>query len=123
MRVAKAINYLLSSAHWPAFTRFLADGRISLTNNAAERASAAWRLTEDMDLCGIEHGIDCAAFMYSLIVTPRCTTSTHKPDYPAQRHPACRICCHGTGHQHSNPARPDHSLRQVLAVRGPGRHR
>ena len=34
--VAKAIDYMLT--RWPAFTRFLEDGRICLTNNAAERA-------------------------------------------------------------------------------------
>ena len=33
---AKAINYLLN--RWAAFTRFLDDGRVCLTNNAAERA-------------------------------------------------------------------------------------
>ena len=33
---AKAIDYLLK--RWPAFTRFLDDGRICLSNNAAERA-------------------------------------------------------------------------------------
>ena len=33
---AKAIDYILK--RWPAFTRFLDDGRICLTNNAAERA-------------------------------------------------------------------------------------
>jgi transposase len=34
--VAKAIDYLLR--RWPAFTRFLDDGRICISNNAAERA-------------------------------------------------------------------------------------
>src|SRR5437660_6975561 len=34
--IAKAIDYMLK--RWPAFTRFLEDGRICLTNNAAERA-------------------------------------------------------------------------------------
>ena len=34
--VAKAIRYLLT--RWPSFTRFLDDGRICLSNNAAERA-------------------------------------------------------------------------------------
>src|SRR5947208_4606505 len=34
--IAKAIDYILK--RWPAFTRFLDDGRICLTNNAAERA-------------------------------------------------------------------------------------
>jgi hypothetical protein len=34
--VAKAIDYMLK--RWDAFARFLEDGRICLTNNAAERA-------------------------------------------------------------------------------------
>jgi transposase len=34
--LAKAMDYLLK--RWPAFTRFLNDGRICLSNNAAERA-------------------------------------------------------------------------------------
>ena len=34
--VAKAMDYMLK--RWDAFTRFLDDGRICLTNNAAERA-------------------------------------------------------------------------------------
>jgi len=34
--VAKAMDYMLK--RWAAFTRFLDDGRICLTNNAAERA-------------------------------------------------------------------------------------
>jgi len=41
-KVAKAIDYLLSPGHWPGFTEFLSDGRVCLTNNAAEQASA-WR--------------------------------------------------------------------------------
>ncbi len=37
--VAKAINYMLDEdGRWDAFARFLDDGRICLTNNAAERA-------------------------------------------------------------------------------------
>ena len=35
-RIAKAIDYLLK--RWAAFTRFLDDGRICLSNNAAERS-------------------------------------------------------------------------------------
>ena len=34
--VAKAMDYMLK--RWPSFTRFLEDGRICLSNNAAERA-------------------------------------------------------------------------------------
>ena len=37
--VAKAFDYMLT--RWAAFSRFLDDGRICLSNNAAERA-AAW---------------------------------------------------------------------------------
>src|SRR3979411_610562 len=36
--LAKAMDYLLK--RWPAFTRFLDDGRICLSNNAAERCAA-----------------------------------------------------------------------------------
>ena len=37
--VAKAINYVFEeNGTWDAFTRFLDDGRIRLTNNAADRA-------------------------------------------------------------------------------------
>ena len=35
-KFAKAINYMLR--RWPAFTRFLDDGTVCITNNAAERA-------------------------------------------------------------------------------------
>ena len=35
---AKAIAYMVDKDRWTAFTRFLDDGRICLTNNAAERA-------------------------------------------------------------------------------------
>ena len=36
--VAKAMDYIYMLKRWAAFTRFLDDGRICLTNNAAERA-------------------------------------------------------------------------------------
>ena len=36
--VAKAIGYMFKAERWPAFTRFLDDGRVCVTNNAAERA-------------------------------------------------------------------------------------
>lgn len=37
--IAKAIDYLLK--RWDAFTRFLADGRVCLSNNAADEPSVA----------------------------------------------------------------------------------
>ena len=42
--IAKAIDYMLT--RWPGFTRFLEDGRICLTNNAAERALRGLAMTE-----------------------------------------------------------------------------
>lgn len=71
--VAKAINYMFEQdGRWDAFTRFLDDGRICLTNNSAERAlrgialgRKAWLFT------GSPRGGERAAFMYSLIVTAK----------------------------------------------------
>lgn len=42
--LAKAMDYMLK--RWPAFTRFLHDGRVCLTNNAAERALRGIGLSE-----------------------------------------------------------------------------
>ena len=42
--VAKPIDYMLK--RWTAFARFLDDGRICLTNNAAERALRGIAMTE-----------------------------------------------------------------------------
>ncbi|QXQ05585.1 IS66 family transposase [Sphingosinicellaceae bacterium] len=68
--VAVAINYMLKD--WPAFTRFLADGRICLTNNAAERALRGVALGRKSWLfAGSDRGGQRAAFMYSLIVTAK----------------------------------------------------
>ena len=68
--VAKAINYMLS--RWPSFTRFLEDGRICLTNNAAERALRGAALGRKAWLfAGSERGGDRAAFMYTLIGTAK----------------------------------------------------
>lgn len=70
--VAKAIDYLMppKGDRWEAFTAFLADGRICLTNNAAERALRGIALGRKSWLfAGSERGGDRAAFMYTLIVT------------------------------------------------------
>lgn len=42
--VAKAMDYMLK--RWSSFARFLDDGRICLTNNAAERALRGIAMTE-----------------------------------------------------------------------------
>lgn len=70
--VAKAIDYMLRKDRWIAFTRFLDDGRICLTNNAAERALRGIALGRKSWLfAGSERGGDRPAFMYSLIVTAK----------------------------------------------------
>ncbi|MGY3573309.1 transposase [Bradyrhizobium sp. USDA 4504] len=68
--VAKAMDYMLK--RWGAFTRFLDDGRICLSNNAAERAVRGIALGRKSWLfCGSDRGGDRAALMYSLIVTAK----------------------------------------------------
>jgi transposase len=68
--VAGAIDYMLKD--WPAFTRFLADGRICVSNNAAERALRGIALGRKSWLfAGSDRGGQRAAFMYSLIVTAK----------------------------------------------------
>ena len=71
--VAKAINYMLDgTGRWEAFTAFLDDGRLCLTNNAAERALRGIALGRKSWLfAGSERGGDRAAFMYTLIVTAK----------------------------------------------------
>lgn len=71
--VARAINYMFEKeGRWAAFTRFLDDGRICLTNNAAERSLRGAALGRKSWLfAGSERGGDRAAFMYSLIVTAK----------------------------------------------------
>jgi transposase len=68
--MAKGVDYMLK--RWPAFTRFLDDGRICLTSNAAERAlrgiaigRKAWLLASS------DRGCERAAAIYTLIVTAK----------------------------------------------------
>ena len=68
--VAKAMDYLLK--RWAAFTRFLDDGRICLSNNAAERALRGIALGRKSWLfAGSDRGGQRAAAMYSLIITAK----------------------------------------------------
>ncbi|GGB07164.1 hypothetical protein GCM10011491_39130 [Brucella endophytica] len=71
--VAKAIDYMLGKqGRWEAFTRFLDDGRICLTNNAVERALRGIALGRKAWLfAGSQRGGERAAFIYSLIVTAK----------------------------------------------------
>jgi transposase len=68
--VAKAMDYMLK--RWERFTRFLEDGRICLTNNAAERGLRGLALGRKSWLfAGSDRGGERAAVIYSLIVTAK----------------------------------------------------
>ena len=68
--VASAIDYMLK--RWTSFARFLEDGRICLTNNAAKRALRGLALGRKAWLfAGSDRGGQRAAFLYSLIVTAK----------------------------------------------------
>jgi hypothetical protein len=119
---ARAIDYMLK--RWPAFTRFLDDGRICLTNNAAERALRGIALGRKAWLfAGSDRGGERTAAIYTLIGTPSSTTSTRKPGWPTCRaaSPTIRPAgsptfCPGTGktglpNWRNEPGQKQHRLR------------
>ena len=68
--VAKAMDYMLK--RWEGFARFLDDGRICMTNNAAERALRGIALERKSWLfAGSDRGGERAAVMYTLIGTAK----------------------------------------------------
>lgn len=68
--LVKAFNYMLK--RWQAFTLFLEDGRVCLSNNAAERGLRGIALGRKSWLfCGSDRGGQRAAAMYSLIVSAK----------------------------------------------------
>jgi len=68
--LAKAMDYMLK--RWASFSRFLTDGRICLTNNAAERSMRPAAMGRKAWLfAGSDRGGERAAFMYSLIFTAK----------------------------------------------------
>ncbi len=68
--VAAPIDYMLR--RWDRFTRFIEDGRVCLTNNAAERALRGFALGRKSWLfAGSERGADRAAVMVTLITTAK----------------------------------------------------
>jgi transposase len=68
--VIEPINYMLS--RWADFSRFVDDGRICLTNNAAERALRGVACGRKSWLfAGSDRGADRAAVMLTLIMTAR----------------------------------------------------
>jgi transposase len=101
--VAKAINYSLS--RWPAFTRFLEDGRICLSNNAAERAVRGVAIgRSNWTFAGSDAGGHKAAAVYTLIETWKLNHSIPKPGLPTSLRNFLIIpqsgstnCCPGIG--------------------------
>jgi transposase len=68
--VTKPIDYLLN--RWDGFARFLKDGRICLSNNAAERALRGFALGRKSWLfAGSDRGADRAAAVTALIATAK----------------------------------------------------
>jgi transposase len=68
--VAQAMDYMLK--RWDRFARFLDDGRICLSNNAAERSLRGVALGRRSWLfCGSGRGGDRTALMYTLITTAK----------------------------------------------------
>src|SRR5712672_3684540 len=68
--VAKAMDYMLKRTD--AFTRFLADGRICLSNNAAERAMRGIAMGRKAWLfAGSDRGGERAAVMFTLVQTAK----------------------------------------------------
>jgi hypothetical protein len=68
--VIQPIDYMLK--RWDGFARFTEDGRICLTNNAAERALRGLALGRKAWLfAGSDRGADRAAVMNTLIMTAR----------------------------------------------------
>ena len=68
--IAKAMDYMLK--RWTAFTSFLGDGRICLSNNAAERALRGIAIgRKNWLFAGSDRGGERAASIYALIATAK----------------------------------------------------
>jgi transposase len=92
--IGKAIAYVLN--HWNALTRFLEDGRICLSNNAAERALRGIAIgRKNWTFAGSDRGGERAAALYTLIETCKLNgidpqawladVLARLPDHPAKR--------------------------------------
>ena len=90
----KAINYCLS--RWDAFTRFLDDGRLCMSNNAAERELRAVAVgRRNWTFAGSDEGGRRTAAIYTLIATAKLNdidpqawladVLARLPDHPAKR--------------------------------------
>ena len=92
--IGKAIAYALN--HWAALTRFLEDGRVCMSNNAAERALRGIAVgRKNWTFAGSDRGGERAAATYTLIETCKLNdvdpqawladVLARLPDHPAKR--------------------------------------
>ena len=103
--IAKAINYSLN--RWPSFTRFLDDGRICLSNNAAERAVRGVAFGRaNWTFAGSDAGGHRAAAVYTLIETcklndvdPQAWLAYVLASSPIIPRSGSTNCCRGIGRQ------------------------
>ena len=91
---AKAIDYSLK--RWPALTRFLHDGRVCMSNNAAERTLRCVAVgRHNWTFAGSDEGGHRAAAIYTLVETAKLNDTDPQawladvlarlPDHPARR--------------------------------------
>lgn len=106
---------------WPSFTRFLDDGRVCLSNNAAERVLRGIAVgRRNRTFAGSDAGDRRAAAIYTLVEPAGSTTSTRASGSPTSS-PACRTTrpgawttsCPGTG--------PRRRRRRVIAATAAGK--
>ena len=105
---------------WDRFARFVDDGRICLTNNAAERALRGFALGRKSWLfAGSDRGAERAAVMATLIMTPSSTTSIRRRGLrtcsrasPTTLRHGFMNCCHGIG----APAAQERNIRNAAGL-------
>lgn len=119
---AKAINYSLN--RWPSFTRFLDDGRVCLSNNAAERALGGIAIgRKNWTFAGSDAGGQRAAAIYTLIETCKMNdvdpqawladVLARLPDHPPPGSPSCFP---GPGKQPSGQRPPPQPKRPLIRL-------
>jgi flagellar biosynthesis regulator FlaF len=117
----KAIDYSLK--RWTELTRFLDDGRLCMTNNAAERELRAVALgRRNWTFAGSDEGGRRAAALYTLIATAKLNDVPRKlgspmywPGYQTTRHGGSAIYYRGIGAPNTVP-QPEPSLRNLKGV-------
>ena len=125
--MANAIDYM--TKRWIAFTRFLEDGRICMSNNAAERAIRGIAVgRKNWTFAGSDEGGHRAAAMYTLIETCKLNDIDPEPGSPMCSRSCLSIrqrestnSCPGTGHRSQPPHKPPDRAVSERLPRGPHR--